>query len=247
MARHEVRARLATINALGHSHTRPGGNKAGRGWLQATRRTMLLLAVITVRRFSIVGLQEFQVVQQRAFRGRTNLWGCHDYKDNAVIWLRARWRVIERGHLDIPYFHGHEKPMPWVILERRSPIKRRRKRIAFLSTHNPASVRGEALHWRKEGWDREAAWANAMLERGDIDAAIVVGDKNSPRKVYQPFIERRGGRIAGVPAIWGIDWIVGWGDVRFTKHRTSKTRRIARMTDHPVEQATAILTIKESR
>jgi hypothetical protein len=194
---------------------------------------VLLTRVLVARRLSLVGLQEFQAPQQRVFKSRMSPWGMHAKNDNAVVWLRARWEVVDSGYLSIPYFHGHPKPMPFVVLRRRGTGKR----VAFLSTHNPASVHGPALHWRKEGWQREAAWAQAMLERGDVTAAIVVGDKNSGPKIYRPFIERRGGSVSGVPSIWGIDWIVGWGGVTFTKHKTSKTRRIARMSDHPVTQA----------
>lgn len=235
-----VRFRLATINALGHSHTRPGGNK--KGWLDSTLRTILLIAIITKRRFSVVGLQEFQSVQQRVFRSRVNgLWGCHDYKDNAVIWLRARWKVLDRGQLVIPYFHGHDKPMPWVILRRRAVRKRNRKVIAFLSTHNPASVHGDALVWRKQGWELEADWAQAALLDPRVVAALVVGDKNSPPKVYQPFIEKRGGQVSHVPQVWGIDWIVGWGDIEFRKGKTVETPRIDKTTDHPVSQAVGVI------
>jgi hypothetical protein len=233
-----TRVRLATINALGDSHTRPGGNKDGRGWLQSARRTILLTRVILRRRFSLVGLQEFQAPQQRVFRGRLNpVWRMHALKDNAVVWRRVTWKLLDQGQLSIPYFHGHPKPMPWAILKHR----RTGKVIAFLSTHNPASVHGDALAWRREGWRREAAWARQMLDRPGVTAAIVVGDKNSPERIYRPFIEALGGKVAGVPEIWGIDWIVGWGDITFTDHRTSRTRRIEDMTDHPVEQANAVI------
>lgn len=248
MKRRRVRFRLATINALGHSHTRPGGNKAGHGWLQSTQRTILLVAVITKRRLGIVGLQEFQSTQQRVFRSRASLWRSHDYKDNAVVWLRARWKLVTAGHLYIPYFHGTEKPMPWVVLRRRSPLKRRRVLIAVLSTHNPANVRGPAERWRRGGWANEAGWARDMVIDGVVAAAFVVGDKNAPAAIYKPFVEKRGGIVAGIPASdlpntpgKGIDWIVGWGDVRFSRYRSAKTRRIARMTDHPVEQVVAAI------
>jgi endonuclease/exonuclease/phosphatase family metal-dependent hydrolase len=238
--RRRAQVRLATINALGDSHTRPGGNKAGRGWLQSAKRTLLLTKVIRKRDFDLVGLQEFQGVQQKVWRGLNPGWRIHGKKDNAVVWLQSKFHPVDFGHLDVPYFGGKEKPMPWVVLRDRKTGQL----LAFLSTHNPANVRGPAERHRVEGWQREADWAKDQLKRG-VAAAIVVGDKNAGPKVYKPFIEKRGGKVAGIPGDLpnspgrGIDWIAGWGDVEFTKHKTSKTRRIARMSDHPVVQAVA--------
>jgi hypothetical protein len=185
-------------------------------------------------------LQEFQGVQQKVWRGLNPLWRIHGKKDNAVVWLRSKFHPVDFGHLNVPYFHGNEKPMPWVVLHDRKTGQL----LAFLSTHNPANVRGPAERWRVEGWEREVEWAKDQLRRG-VDAAIVVGDKNAGPKVYKPFVEQRGGKVSGIPADFpntpgnGIDWIAGWGDVDFTRHKTSKTPRIARMTDHPVVQAVA--------
>lgn len=225
--------KVATINALGHSHTKPGGNK--KGWLSSRLRTIKLVYVITRRRFSLVGLQEFQAEQRRVFKKRLNkVFGMHALGDNACTWLRVRWAKVDEGSISIPYFNGHEKKMPWVVLRLRGT----NKKLAFMSTHNPANVRGEAGEWRKEGWRREADWAHNMLRTGDVVAVLVVGDKNAPPKIYRPFIEKLGGTPAGNPEIWGIDWIVGWGDVEFSHHKTTRNKVIASMTDHPVGQAT---------
>ena len=229
--------RTATINALGHSHTRPGGNKPG--WLPSRVRTGLLVRVLVRRRLSVVGLQEFQREQRAEFRSRAGrLYAVHAIRDNAVVWLRARWALEDYGTITVPYFHGKPKRMPWVVLRHR----RSGKRIAFASTHNPANVRGPAGQWRREGWRIEGEWARGMVESGHVVAALVVGDKNATADHYLPVVKREGGKAAGIPSSTnraGIDWIVGWGAVRFTRFRTARTRRIAAATDHPVVQAVA--------
>jgi hypothetical protein len=240
-----MRVRVATINALGDSHTRPGGNKAGRGWLQSARRTVLLIAVITRRRYSVVGLQEFQGVQQRVFKSRTSVWGCHAIKDNAVIWLRPLWRKVDSGFVTVPYFNGHPKQMPWVELERRGR-RGKRKTIGFLSKHNPANVHGPAEKHRETGWEREAQWATRMVDSGRVTVAFVVGDANDPE--YGRFVVKHGGKVSHIPTVpgkdaglEGIDWISAWGPVDFERGRTIETSRISKMTDHPVSQAVAII------
>lgn len=231
------RFRTATINALGHSHTKPGGNK--KGWLSSRVRTRRLVRVLLRRRLSLVGLQEFQAPQRDEFKSRAGqLYAVHAIRDNGVVWLRARWVLEERGALDIPYFHGKPRSMPWVIVRHR----RSGKRVAFASTHNPANVRGSAGGWRREGWRIEGEWAREMVASGRVVAALVVGDKNAIADHYLPHVKESGGKVAGIPTatgLKGIDWIVGWGAVRFTRFQTVRNRRIAASTDHPVVQAVA--------
>jgi len=228
--------RVATINTLGASHTdRPGGNAFGR-WLKSVLRIVLLCRVILFRRLDLVGLQEFQPVQQARLRkilGRR--FAVYAVRDNAIIYRKNRWTRVDSGHLDIPYFGGHEKPMPWLILRHRDTGKH----VAVLCTHNPASTRGDAAAWRREGWRREIAWAKNMLEQRRAVAALVVGDKNAGPAKYRPVVHKNNGIVAGTPTIRGIDWIVAWGGISFSRFKTARTKRISRATDHPVVQAVA--------
>ena len=231
------RFRHGTLNCLGFSHTAPGGNKPG--WLGGVRRTFLMTKVLVARRLSNTCLQEFQSEQQKAFRVALPLWGMHAVGDNAVVWIRAKWKRLEKGTLAMPYFDGVMKAMPWVVLRTRWW---KRRKVAILSFHNPANVKGEASQWRREGWRITAKWAKAMAARPDIDGVITSGDTNAIEKYFKPAIEDLGGVVAGVPSIWGIDWIVTWPNedgegLKTIVFRTVDSKRLDQATDHPLSLA----------
>lgn len=223
--------RAGTINALGHSHTEPGGNKPG--WLRSAARTALLVLVILKRRLGIVCLQEFQAPQQKVFREKLGkLYGIYASGDNAVVWLKQRWNLIDAGTISIPYFDGHMKAMPWVLLKH----KKTGKQLYVLSKHNPANVNGPALKWRKQGWETEGDWAHRLVETKKAKV-LIGGDANDRLDDYGPYVHKYGGKIAGNDRLWGIDFLIGFGGLKFTRFKSSRTARIKKMTDHPVVQA----------
>ena len=64
--------------------------------------------------------------------------------------------------IDIPYFHGRAKPMPYVLLRHRATGRR----VWFANFHNPADVRGPAARWRREAVARETGLVNRLAARG---------------------------------------------------------------------------------
>ena len=60
--------RVSTFNVLGHSHTRPGGNK--KGWASAVTRTRWAFSLLNSYGVDVVGLQEFEDLQVRTFQGQ---------------------------------------------------------------------------------------------------------------------------------------------------------------------------------
>lgn len=223
--------RLATINALGANHTdNKGGNKFGR-WLKSSARSVILFTIITANRLNVIGFQEFQKPQKRRFKlAFKKVYGLHAIKDNSVAWKKRKWTLVERGGLAIPYFHGKMKKMPYVILEH----KKSKKRIAVLSKHNPANVRGVAGEYRRKGWLIEGDWANEMLNTKIVSAVFVVGDSNAKAQYYLPVVKDHGGKEAGIDKAWGIDWIIGFGSFEFSKFRSFRTKRIKKAMDHPL-------------
>lgn len=230
--------KTATINTLGHSHT--VGDVTYRSFADSDVRMRLFLRILRAQAYVVVGLQEFQTVQQRMFNRWTSGWGMHVYADNAVIWRRLKFKLLDKGALEVPYFGGNMRRMPWVLLQKRSVRRRNRKRFFYIDVHNPANVHGPAERHRRTGWNIEAHWAKQQLEEHPgVSAVIVVGDKNDPD--YGPWVREHGGRVSGFPDIRGIDWIAGWGDVRFEDHNTFETPRVDDMTDHPITEATAVV------
>lgn len=235
---------MGTINTLGHSHTKPGGNAKG-DWAQAPLRTIMLITVLLRWRLGIVGLQEFQGLQEKIFRrnSRASVYQYHGYADNAIIWLRLRFHVIDEGFILVPYFHGTPKKMPWVVLRKRAARKRNRKVFGFLCTHNPAGTRDpkeKAQEYRDAGWRAEVRLHRELVEKHGIAAMFSVGDKND--REYGKFVRRTGGEFSHVPSIRGIDWIAGWEaeDLEFVNTATYRDGLVERMTDHPLVVATAV-------
>lgn len=235
-----TRVSLATINALGHSHTDsdPGGGRTYPSFASSDKRTRLLIKVMKANKYDIAGLNEFQVVQQRYFLRWTSRWGVHAIGANAVAWNKLRVRVLERGNVRVPYFGGKLEDEPWVIAKDR----RSKKQFALISTHNPANVHGPAEKERRAGWAIEGEAALDILEkRPEVEVVFVVGDKND--RDYGDWVRKNGGVVSGFPDIRGIDWIAAWvrdgSDFKFVHHSTFETERIDNMTDHPVTEAVA--------
>ncbi|WP_028659702.1 endonuclease/exonuclease/phosphatase family protein [Nocardioides insulae] len=246
--------RIATFNVLGHSHTRPGGNRPG--WASSTQRMRWTAQLIEQSRLDVVGFQEMQATQYKTFADlKSGSWGVWpgrsaspDLKVNSIAWRKSTWIPVQRTTYQAPYFGGRMKPRPLVQLQHR----RTGQRIWVLNTHNPADTHGDAQQWRDRAERIQAALVN-RLRTADPDIPVfLTGDMNDRDNFYCPMTyltdlrsanggyhhEVPGGTCTPTQPV-RIDWVMGTDDVRFTGYQALRTPLVRRTSDHPLIFATA--------
>ncbi len=237
---------VASFNALGDSHTAPGGNKAwmADGRLRARWATRLL----RLHDVDVVGFQELQTPQLATFDRLTGeTWDVYPDDslgwrgtDNSLAWRTAVWQPVSRATVAVPYFDGHLRPMPYVLLRNRATGVR----AWFVNVHNPADTRrfGRQEHWRARATAVEIALVQRLSATGD--PVVLTGDMNA-RAAYLCAISTatslraaRGVDGCGARGV-GIDWIFGSPGVTFTGYTEDRGALVRRTTDHPVVVAEA--------
>ena len=225
--------RVATFNVLGHSHTKRGGNKPG--WPDSHTRMQGAVQALNGAGIEIAGLQEFEPIQSRAFLDLTaGSWDVFPRSGqgdtvNTVAWRTDRWALVRGERIKIPYFHGNEIGMPYVLLR------------------NLADVRGPAQQWRDEAERRQAALAHLLLT--NETPVIFTGDMNDRAGYFcdtvanSPLHAANGGSAGPCrpPADMGIDWIMGSPTVTFSSYFRDTTIPTNRIADHPLVSTTATL------
>lgn len=236
---------VGSYNALGHNHTKPGGNRPG--WRQAPVRTRMAMRMFRRHDIDIIGLQEFQPVQSSYLlehgEGRWELYPGPDGRqpDNAIAWRAARFQLVSTRRFTIPYFGGSDRSMPAVLLEHR----RSGRRLWVISVHNPADVHGKAQRWRNRAVRIERRFVASLRAEGV--PVILAGDFNEREA---PFCALTRGGLMTSPAGGShkdecilppdnpatIDWIFGSG-VRFTGYQVDSSGKDID-SDHPLVLAT---------
>ncbi|WP_193614281.1 M23 family metallopeptidase [Nocardioides lijunqiniae] len=237
--------RVATFNALGHSHTKPGGNKPG--WPQADTRTRDTLTRLNAAGLEIVGFQEFQPYQSERFLAYSRgIWSVFPKPssglDNAVAWRTDRWDDVRKFTIRIPYFGGHKKPMPVVLLR----SLQTGQQVWVGSFHNPADVDGNNARHRRTATQLQAALATRLHATGL--PVIWTGDMNDREDYYCPTVQQSPLRSASGGSVRpcrtapkpGVDWVMGAG-VAFNSYHEDWSVKHNRISDHPLVTATAVL------
>ncbi len=229
---------VATFNVLGHSHTRPGGNKPG--WASSATRMRWAVQLLERHRVDVVGLQEFQKPQKQrllALAGdRYQVYSPPGDPQDSIAWRRDRFALVAADTLRIPYF----------VRERRMPVVQLRDRATgedtvFVSVHNPASVRRfpNQAPRRAEAVRRELGLVHELASQGY--AVVLMGDFNEKRRTFCAVTgsglmhASAGGSTGGAcrpPARPRIDWIFATDDIAFTGHQATRDGLVARTTDH---------------
>lgn len=232
---------IATFNMLGASHTAPGGNK--RGWADGVTRARWAVDVLESHRADVVGFQEMQAVQARTFSALTGyeygLFSPPGDTENSIAWSRAAFTLVRATTQPIPYFEGHVRDMPVVLLR----SNQTGQYLYFVNVHNPADTRQHPhnAHWRRVATSREVALVRALRSHGR--PVLVTGDMNDSRRAFCRFTASRdlhaaaGGSHIGscrAPAYRGIDWIFGSAGTQFEGFAVDRSRLVRRTTDHPV-------------
>jgi hypothetical protein len=234
---------LASFNVLGASHTRNGA----RGRASGVVRIRWAAQLLARHDVDVVGFQELQQEQARELLrvtgGSYALYpgpGRGRDSDNSVGWRTSQWQLVTPTTISIPYFNGHHRSMPVVLLRNRATGVK----AWFGNFHNPAETSRyhHQQHWRDLATDAEVAMANRIVATGT--PLFVTGDMNERATYFCRFTARtrmhaaRGGSNgsdgcrAGRPR--AVDWIFGSPTAAFSGYDEDRTHLVDITTDHPV-------------
>ncbi|WP_395693877.1 endonuclease/exonuclease/phosphatase family protein [Nocardioides sp.] len=237
---------IASFNVLGASHSASRGARSGVARMAST------VGLLRAHGVSVVGLQEFQEPQYRAFEsmagGEYDVWpgvlhGTHVDVQNSIAWRSADWSLVEAHTLSVPYFFGHRVPMPVILLENRDSGRR----VWFMNFHNPADAHGNAAGYRAAARAIEAAEANRLKAEAPV---VLTGDMNDRSEFACPFAAATGMHSADgvtdnghctLPQHTNVDWIFGTPDIEFSSFVTDFSTKDRGVSDHPMVRATLTL------
>ena len=239
--------RVSSFNVLGAAHTAPGGTRPE--YASGQTRMRWAMSVLRTANVSVAGLQEFEQPQHAAFQQAAPGWDVfpglkrsRSSLANSIVWRSDVWQFVSGHTIDIPYFGGKPKPMPYILLRHVGTGRE----VWFANFHNPASVHGPAARFRREAVSRESALANSLASNGT--PVIMTGDMNDRAEFFCPMTARSqmhaangGSRGApcNPPANMRIDWILGSADVDFSGYEVRDGALVDRTSDHPFVVASA--------
>lgn len=249
LAADDATFRMASFNVLGASHTGPGGNK--HGYALGGSRMGWATQLIRGNNVSVVGLQEYESSQHGTFSRLTGGgWGIYPGLQigkkgvrNSIAWNTGVWELVEAHTIDIPYFHGNPVPIPYILLKHKDT-----GRLAwFINTHNPASTRGPAQHWRDIATSKQIALMNELQAPQTTNQlgipTFLMGDFNEKADAFCAVTARANAQAANggtaspcrLPANNGIDWIFGSrAGVTFSGYVRLDGGLVNRVSDHPM-------------
>jgi hypothetical protein len=235
---------VSSFNVLGSSHTPRGGRRAA-----GTTRILWVDRLLNRHHVDVAGFQELQSPQVRRFlaitRGR---WAVYPGlrldrldSDNSIGWRTAKFTLLQATTIRVPYFEGHTRRMPLVLLRERSSGMM----VYVANFHNPASAGGHHNQgrWRLAASRVEIRLQNRIVHRGI--PRVMTGDMNerapyfcrvtahAPLQAARPSSYRSGGAChANRPR--AVDWILGSLRLRFSHYVEDRSPLVDRTTDHPV-------------
>lgn len=225
---------VSSFNVLGSSHTNAGGNKSGMD--SGVDRMRGAVAAMKSHNVDIAGMQEFQGDQQKAFQRMAPNFGVVGEKDNAIVYNKEKFRLVEKRSFSIPYFEGNKREMPIAKLE----DKATGKQMWVVNIHNPADT--------KDHPHNAANRAKAIQIEQDLMRqlqatglpVIFTGDFND-RKSVDASMDRVGmDSAAPNKARSEIDYIFGSG-VNFSNYSADHRTKSSGTSDHPIIVSTATI------
>lgn len=223
---------VSSFNVLGSSHTNAGGNKPGLA--SGVDRMRGALAAMKSHNVDIAGMQEFQGDQQAAFKRLAPNFGVVGEKDNAIVYNKEKFRLVEKRSFTIPYFEGNKREMPIARLE----DKATGKQMWVVNIHNPADTKD---HPHNAANRAKAIRIEQNLMR-QLQATglpvLFTGDFND-RKSVDGSMDRVGMDSAAPDRTRSeIDYIFGSG-VNFSNYTADHRTQSSGTSDHPIIVSTA--------
>jgi len=239
---------IGSFNVLGSSHTRGGA----RGKAPGVQRVGGVVQLLAQHAFDVVGFQELQSDQLRELQRQEPGWDFFPGSsmsareaENSLGWRSDVWERVSATTVAVPYFDGHVRRMPVVVLRHRATGIR----ATFVNVHNPADTRryhGQQ-RWRDQATDVEVGLVNQLMAGGT--PVFLTGDMNERAEYFCAVTGRTslraarggsngvGGCDAGSPR--AVDWVFGTAGVRFSDYTEDRSPLVDRTTDHPVIAARA--------
>lgn len=242
--------RVASMNALGNSHTAPGGNK--HGYAPGPVRMRGVVSLLDGYGVSLVGFQELQGPQAAAFGTLHGsdwaLFHARGDSENSIAWRTDTWQVVSTSLVGVPYFDGNTRRIPLVGLRLRATGQT----VWMLNTHNPADT--PRYHHQRRFRVRAIAIERRVIARIQArgQAVLFTGDLNDRAEAFCPLTDGglMGSYLGGTnpdgpacqpPSPAPIDWIFATSHVVFESSTVDNTPRDTELTDHPMALAQAHL------
>jgi endonuclease/exonuclease/phosphatase family metal-dependent hydrolase len=226
---------VASFNLLGSSHTAAGGNKPGMA--SGVSRMRRAVATMKKHNIDIAGLQEFQGDQQKAFKRLAPNFGVVGEKDNAIVYNKKKFRLVERRSVSIPYFEGHMKKMPIARLQ----DKKTGKQVWVVNIHNPADTKAHPrnAHNRARAIQIEQNVLRKLQATGI--PVMITGDFNDRNTVDRSMGQAGMNSAAPRKAPSAIDYIFGSRGIDFSNYVFDRRPQSSGTSDHPIVVSTATL------
>jgi hypothetical protein len=234
---------VSSFNVLGSSHTPAGGKRA-----VGTTRIVWANQLLDQHHVDVVGFQELQTDQATKFLSITSgkwalfpgLTSVKRNSENSIGWRTDRFDLVQATTVNIPYFDGHPRAMPVVLLRHKATGAL----SYFMNFHNPADTatyRNQG-YWRSQATTIEIALSNQLVGSGI--PRFMTGDMNerapyfcrvtkeTPLKAARGGYWRDGVCYANKPR--AVDWIFGSQRLAFSNYLEDRSPLAAKTTDHPV-------------
>jgi hypothetical protein len=234
---------VSSFNVLGSTHTPPGGRRA-----VGTTRIVWANQLLDQHHIDVAGFQELQTDQLTKLLSITKgSWGFYPGltkvrrdSENSIGWRTNRFQLVSATTVNIPYFDGHPRAMPLVLLRHKASGAL----AYFMNVHNPADTPQfpNQGHWRSEATRVEVALSDQLVSSGI--PRFLTGDMNerapyfcrvtkeTPLKAARGGYWRNGVCYANKPR--AVDWIFGSQRLAFSGYLEDRSPLAAKTTDHPV-------------
>ncbi|MNR87384.1 Endonuclease/Exonuclease/phosphatase family protein [compost metagenome] len=242
---------ISSFNVLGSSHTTPSGEKPGMA--AGTTRIRSAVELLDRHDVDVVGFQELQGDQLKEFlKVAGDQYAVYPgfalgkrETVNSLAWRKDTWELVKPGSINIPYFDGHQRKMPVVLLRHRETGQE----AYFANFHNPANTRkfGDQERWRDAATEKQIAMVNRLRRETGLPV-FVTGDMNEREEYYDKMT--RGAAMVSAdtgpkgqrPKKMGIDWIFGSAGVKFSDYTQDRSALVKKTSDHPMIVSKARIT-----
>ena len=226
---------VASFNVLGSSHTAPGGNKPGRP--SGVSRMRGAVAAMKSHNIDIAGMQEFQGDQKKAFKKLAPDFGVVGDNDNAIVYNKKKFKLVEKRSFKIPYFEGKMKEMPIAKLQ----DKETGKQVWVVNIHNPADTKSHP-HNAKNRARAISIEQNLMRQLQATGIPVIfTGDFNDAKSVDGSMDRVGMNSAAPKKARSAIDYIFGSNGVNFSHYSRDDRTKANGTSDHPIIVSTATI------